>query len=79
VRPAHASSRSRGRAPVSFSREARYPAFLNGHDDLLVEVPAGLLDNAGPEERIKAEVEEKPVIVSGPDARSSTPSCAPAL
>ena len=41
------------------TRQFRYPAFVNGHDDLLIEAAAGLLDNAAPEERIRAEVEEE--------------------
>ncbi len=40
-------------------KQFRYPAFANGYDDLLIEVPAGLLDDAEPEERIRAEVEEE--------------------
>lgn len=47
------------RRTVLLTRQFRYPAFVNGHDDLLVEVPAGLLDNATPEERIKVELEEE--------------------
>jgi nudix-type nucleoside diphosphatase (YffH/AdpP family) len=47
------------RRRVLLTRQFRYPAFVNGHDDLLTEAPAGLLDNASPEERIKAEVEEE--------------------
>lgn len=47
------------RRTVVLTRQFRYPAFVNGHDDLLVETPAGLLDNASPEDRIKAEVEEE--------------------
>jgi len=47
------------RRTVILTRQFRYPAFVNGHDDLLVEAPAGLLDNAGPEERIRAETEEE--------------------
>ncbi|MBP2232744.1 nudix-type nucleoside diphosphatase (YffH/AdpP family) [Azospirillum agricola] len=47
------------RRTVLLTRQFRYPAFVNGHDDLLIEAPAGLLDNASPEERIKAEVEEE--------------------
>ena len=41
------------------SRQFRYPAFVNGHDDLLIETPAGLLDNAKPEDRIRAEAAEE--------------------
>jgi nudix-type nucleoside diphosphatase (YffH/AdpP family) len=48
-----------GRRTVVLTRQFRYPAFVNGCDELLVEAPAGLLDNAGPEERIRAETEEE--------------------
>ncbi len=44
---------------VILVRQFRYPAFVNGLDDLLIEAPAGLLDKASPEERIKLEVEEE--------------------
>lgn len=44
---------------VILTRQFRYPAFVNGHDDLLIETPAGLLDDASPEERIRAEAEEE--------------------
>ncbi len=44
---------------VVLTRQFRYPAYVNGYDDLLIEAPAGLLDNASPEERIRAEVEEE--------------------
>jgi nudix-type nucleoside diphosphatase (YffH/AdpP family) len=44
---------------VLLVKQFRYPAFVNGHDDLLVEAAAGLLDNAEPEARIRAEVEEE--------------------
>jgi nudix-type nucleoside diphosphatase (YffH/AdpP family) len=47
------------RRTVLLTRQFRYPAFVNGHDDLLIEVPAGLLDAASPEARIRAEVEEE--------------------
>ena len=47
------------RRGVRLARQFRYPAFVNGHDDLLIETPAGLLDHASPEERIRAEVEEE--------------------
>ncbi|MRH98206.1 NUDIX domain-containing protein [Agrobacterium tumefaciens] len=49
----------RVRRAVILTRQFRYPAFVNGHDDLLIEAPAGLLDNADPETRIKAETEEE--------------------
>lgn len=47
------------RRTVILTRQFRYPAFVNGHDDLLIEVPAGLLDDADPEVRIRAETEEE--------------------
>jgi len=40
-------------------RQFRYPAYVNGHDDLLIEAAAGLLDNESPENRIRAEAEEE--------------------
>lgn len=47
------------RRTVVLVRQFRYPAFVSGYDDMLIETPAGLLDNAGPEERIRAETEEE--------------------
>ena len=44
---------------VLLTRQFRYPAFVNGHDELLIEAAAGLLDDAAPEARIRAEVEEE--------------------
>jgi nudix-type nucleoside diphosphatase (YffH/AdpP family) len=44
---------------VLLTRQFRMPAFVNGHDGMLIEAPGGLLDNASPEERIRAEVEEE--------------------
>ena len=44
---------------VVLVRQFRLPAYLNGYDDLIVEAAAGMLDNASPEERIRAEVEEE--------------------
>jgi len=44
---------------VVLVRQFRYPAYLNGYDDLLIEAAAGLLDNASPELRILAEAEEE--------------------
>ena len=50
----------RERRTVLLIRQFRLPTLGNGLDDgLLVETPAGLLDAAAPEERIKAEVEEE--------------------
>ena len=47
------------RRTVLLVRQFRYPAFVNGHDDLLVEVAAGLLDDEAPEIRIRGEAEEE--------------------
>src|SRR5471032_130665 len=44
---------------VVLVRQFRYPAFVNGCDDLLIEAAAGLLDNETPEVRIRAEAEEE--------------------
>ncbi|APQ11957.1 GDP-mannose pyrophosphatase [Pseudomonas oryzihabitans] len=50
----------RERRTVLLIRQFRLPTLGNGLDDgLLVETPAGLLDEAAPEARIKAEVEEE--------------------
>src|SRR5271170_3564548 len=47
------------RRTVILTRQFRFPAFVNGHPGMLIEVPAGLLDMSSPEDRIKAEVEEE--------------------
>ncbi|MCJ2095219.1 NUDIX domain-containing protein [Methylobacterium sp. J-072] len=47
------------RFTVILIRQFRYAAFVNGWDDLLIETPAGLLDDATPEDRIRAETEEE--------------------
>ena len=44
---------------VVLVRQFRYPVFVNGYDDLLIEAAAGQLDNASPEVRIRAEAEEE--------------------
>lgn len=44
---------------VLLVRQFRYPAYVNGYDGLLIEAAAGLLDDAQPEVRIRAEVEEE--------------------
>jgi nudix-type nucleoside diphosphatase (YffH/AdpP family) len=51
----HAARRS-----VVLTRQFRLPAYASGHaDGMLIEAPAGLLDDAGPEERIRNEAEEE--------------------
>ncbi|AKJ29516.1 NUDIX domain-containing protein [Caldimonas brevitalea] len=54
------------RGTVVLTRQFRFPAFVNGHDDLMIEAAAGLLDDASPEERIRAEVEEETGYRIGP-------------
>jgi nudix-type nucleoside diphosphatase (YffH/AdpP family) len=44
---------------VVLVKQFRYPAYVNGYDDLLIEAAAGLLDNELPEVRIRAEAEEE--------------------
>jgi nudix-type nucleoside diphosphatase (YffH/AdpP family) len=50
---------NRSRRTVVLTRQFRLPAFVNGHDGMMIEAAAGLLDNATPEERIRAEAEEE--------------------
>lgn len=44
---------------VVLTRQFRMPVFVNGHDGMLIEAAAGLLDDATPEARIRAEAEEE--------------------
>jgi nudix-type nucleoside diphosphatase (YffH/AdpP family) len=50
---------NRAQRTVIMVRQFRYPAFMAGHDDLLIEAAAGLLDDISPEERIRLEAEEE--------------------
>jgi nudix-type nucleoside diphosphatase (YffH/AdpP family) len=50
---------NRDRRTVVLTRQFRLPAFVNGHNGMMIEAAAGLLDNASPEERIRAEAEEE--------------------
>ncbi len=47
------------RRTVLLTRQFRMPAHVNGHSGFLIEAAAGLLDNASPEQRIRAEAEEE--------------------
>jgi nudix-type nucleoside diphosphatase (YffH/AdpP family) len=47
------------RRTVMLVKQFRYPAYVNGCDELLIEAAAGLLDNESPEKRIRAEAEEE--------------------
>lgn len=50
---------SHARRRVVLVRQFRFPAYVNGWDDLLTETPAGLLDKAAPADAIRREVEEE--------------------
>ncbi len=47
------------RRTVVLTRQFRLPAFLGGYKHLLIEAAAGLLDDATPEDRIRAEAAEE--------------------
>ena len=47
------------RRTVVLVKQFRYPAYVNGYDDLMIEAAAGLLDGEEPEVRIRAEAEEE--------------------
>jgi nudix-type nucleoside diphosphatase (YffH/AdpP family) len=44
---------------VLLAKQFRFPAYVNGHDDLMIEAAAGLLDDESPEVRIRLEAEEE--------------------
>src|SRR5258708_13567081 len=44
---------------VVLVKQFRYPAYVNGYDDLMIEAAAGLLDAPSPEHRIRAEPAEE--------------------
>ena len=50
---------NRAKRTVILTRQLRYPAFVNGYRDLLIETPAGLLDERSPEEAIRNETAEE--------------------
>ena len=47
------------RRTIILTRQFRFSAFSLGQDSLMIEVPAGLLDGAAPDDRIRAELEEE--------------------
>lgn len=57
------------RRTVVLTRQFRFPAFVNGHDDLLTETPAGLLEGVDPADRICQELMEETGYVIGPPQR----------
>src|SRR5918992_3143634 len=44
---------------VVLARQFRLPPYRAGHDDLVIEAAAGMLDDETPENRIRAEAEEE--------------------
>lgn len=48
-----------GRGMVVLVRQFRWSAYENGHDDLMLEVPAGLVEGADPADRMRAEIAEE--------------------
>jgi nudix-type nucleoside diphosphatase (YffH/AdpP family) len=50
---------SLARRAVVLVRQFRYPAFVSGCDDLLIEAPAGLLERSSPADAIRREAEEE--------------------
>lgn len=50
---------NRMRRTVVLTRQFRYPAFVNGHPEALIEACAGLLDARDPETAIRSETEEE--------------------
>ncbi len=49
----------RTRGTVLLTRQFRIGAHLAGHDGFTIEAPAGMLDDAGPEQRVRAELCEE--------------------
>jgi len=50
---------NKAKGTVVLTRQFRLPVYINGHNGLLIEAAAGLLDQASPETRIIAEAEEE--------------------
>lgn len=50
---------NRQQESVILIRQFRFATYSERHDGFLIETPAGLLENSGAEERIRAEVEEE--------------------
>ncbi|OQS47566.1 NUDIX domain-containing protein [Chromobacterium violaceum] len=50
---------NRARRSVILTRQFRFPAFVNGHDGMLIEACAGLLDQDDAETCIRRETEEE--------------------
>ena len=50
---------NKAKRTVILIRQFRFPTYRDGHDGLLIESAAGLLEEASAEQRIRAEVEEE--------------------
>jgi len=50
---------NRAQETVILIRQFRYPTYMNGHDGLMVEAPAGTLGDIDPEVRMRLEAEEE--------------------
>jgi len=50
---------NRAKRSVILTRQFRMPVFLNGYREMLIEIAAGLLDDADPTSRIIAETQEE--------------------
>jgi len=50
---------NRRRRTVLLTRQFRLGARLAGHDGFMIEAPAGMLDGAGPDQRVRAELCEE--------------------
>ena len=50
---------NRQKRTVILTQQFRYPAYVNGHPQLLIEACAGLLDDRDPAEAIRRETEEE--------------------
>jgi len=50
---------SKAKQTVVLTRQFRFPAFVNGYEDLLIETCAGLLDNDDPYTCIRKETQEE--------------------
>jgi len=50
---------SKSKNSIVLVRQFRFPLYITGYNNFLIETAAGLLDNASPEERIIAEAQEE--------------------
>jgi nudix-type nucleoside diphosphatase (YffH/AdpP family) len=48
-----------GKGTVILTRQFRFPAYVNGHDGMLIEACAGIIDDRDPESAIRRETEEE--------------------